>query len=99
MESEYNILQIIITYLWNIICVDAVYRVSDILSCGNDEREGEHASGSDAVVKPEDPAVDVDVRHVQEPLKLSEYLQHTSGVPRITTHKSLQHFEMPQFPN
>ena len=79
--------------------MNAVYWVSNILSCRNNKREGKHAGGGDAVVEPEDPAVDVHVGDMQEPLKLSEYLQHASGLPRITSHKSLQHFEMPQFPN
>ena len=51
-------------YLWNILCVNTVYRIAHVLFCRHNEGEGEHARGGDAVVQPEHPAVDVDVRHV-----------------------------------
>ena len=54
----------------------AVYGVADILFGRDDEREGEHAGGSHAVVQPEHPAVNVDVGHMKEPPQLTEYLQH-----------------------
>ena len=38
--------------------MDAVDGVAHILLGGDDEAEGEHAGGGDAVVQPEDPVVD-----------------------------------------
>jgi len=64
------------TDLWNILGVDAVYGVADVLLGGDDEGEGEHAGGGHAVVEPEDPAVYVHVRHVEQPTQLAEYFQH-----------------------
>ena len=51
-------------YLWNILRVNTVYWIAHVLLCRYNEREGEHAGRGDAVVEPEDPAVDVDVGHV-----------------------------------
>ena len=65
-----------LSYLWNVFGVYAVYGVADILFGRDDEREGEHAGGSHAVVQPEHPAVNVDVGHMKEPPQLTEYLQH-----------------------
>ena len=56
--------------------MDAVDGVSHILLGGDNQAEGEHAGGGDAVVQPEDPAVDVAVGDVQEAPQLPEYLQH-----------------------
>ena len=56
--------------------MDAVDGVAHILLGGDDEAEGEHAGGGDAVVQPEDPAVDVAVGDVQETPQLPEDLQH-----------------------
>ena len=68
----------IFVYLWNIFCVNAVYWIADILLCRYNEREGEHAGGGDAVVQPEHPAVDVNVRDVEQASQLPEYFQHDS---------------------
>jgi len=62
--------------LRDVLCVDAVDGVAHILLGGDDQAEGEHAGGGDAVVQPEDPAVDVAVGDVQETPQLPEYLQH-----------------------
>ena len=56
--------------------MDAVNGVADVLLGRDDRAEGEHAGGGDAVVQPEDPAVDVAVGDVQEAPQLPEYLQH-----------------------
>ena len=63
-------------HLGDVLCVDAVDGVAHILLGGDDQTEGEHAGGGDAVVQPEHPAVDVAVRDVQEAPQLPEYLQH-----------------------
>ena len=44
--------------------MNAVDGVADVLLGRDDQTEGEHAGCGDAVVKPEDPAVNVNVRHV-----------------------------------
>ena len=54
-------------HLWYVLCVNTVYGVSHILLGRHNEAEGKHAGGGDAVVKPEHPAVDVDVRDVEQP--------------------------------
>ena len=41
--------------------MDAVNGVAHILLGGDNQAEGKHAGGGDAVVQPEDPAVDVAV--------------------------------------
>ena len=56
--------------------MDAVDGVAHILLGGDNQAEGKHAGGGDAVVQPEDPAVDVAVGDVQEAPQLPEYLQH-----------------------
>ena len=56
--------------------MNAVYWIADVLFSRYNEREGEHAGCGDAVVQPEDPAVDVAVGDVQEAPQLPEYLQH-----------------------
>lgn len=65
-------------YLWNILCVNTVYWIAHVLLCRYYEREGEHAGRGDAVVEPEDPAVDVNVRDVEQASQLPEYFQHDS---------------------
>ena len=64
------------TDLWYILGVNAVYGVAHVLLGWDYEGEGEHAGGGHAVVQPEDPAVYVHVRHVQQPTQLTEYFQH-----------------------
>ena len=87
------------SHLRDIVGVNTVYRVSNVLGCRYDKGERKHACCGDAVVKTEHPAVNVHMRDVQKSLQLSKNLQHASSLPRITTHKLLQHCEMPQFPN
>ncbi len=59
--------------------MDAVYGIAHVLLGRDDEREGEHAGGGDAVVQPKHPAIDVHVGHVEEATQLPEYFQHGVG--------------------
>ena len=63
-------------HLRDVLGVDAVDGVAHVLLGGDNQAEGKHAGGGDAVVQPEDPAVDVAVGDVQEAPQLPEYLQH-----------------------
>ena len=65
-----------ISHLWNVFGVYAVYWVANILFGRDNDGEGEHAGGADAVVQPEYPAIDLDMGDMKEPSKLPEYLQH-----------------------
>ena len=65
-----------VSHLGDVLCVDAVNGVAHVLLGGDNQAEGKHAGGGDAVVQPEDPAVDVAVGDVQEAPQLPEYLQH-----------------------
>ena len=56
--------------------MDAVDGVAHILLGGDDQAEGEHAGGGDAVVQPEHPAVDVAMGDVEEPPQFPEDFQH-----------------------
>ena len=56
--------------------MNAVYWIADVLFCRYNEGEGEHAGGGDAVVQPENPAINVAVGDMQESPQLPEYLQH-----------------------
>ena len=60
--------------------MDAVYRIANILLGRHNQGEGEHAGGGHAVVEPEHPGVDVNMRHVQEPPQLPEYFQHCQAL-------------------
>ena len=63
-------------YLWNIFGVNAVYWIAHVLLGRHNEREGKHAGGGDAVVKSEDPAVNMNMGDVEQTTQLAEYLQH-----------------------
>ena len=54
----------IITYLWNIFGVNAVYWIAHVLFGGHYQWEGKHARGRHAVVQTKHPAVNVHVWHV-----------------------------------
>ena len=58
--------------------MNAVDGVADVLLGRDDQTEGEHAGRGDAVVQPEHPAVDVNVRDVQKTTQLPENFQHDS---------------------
>ena len=58
--------------------MNAVYWIADVLFSRYNEREGEHAGCGDAVVQPEDPAVNVNMGHVEQAPELPENFQHDS---------------------
>ena len=58
--------------------MNAVYWIADVLFRRYNEREGEHAGCGDAVVEPEDPAVNVNMGHVEQAPELPENFQHDS---------------------
>ena len=78
-------------HLWNILCVNTVYWIAHVLLCRYNEREGEHAGGGHAVVESEHPAVDVNVRDVEQATQLPENFQHDSPLIRVKiTERNIQ---------
>ena len=81
-------------YLRNIFGVNAVYWIAHILFGGYNERKGEHAGGGDAVVESEDPAINMNMRDVQESTQFSKYLQHDD---LFSSSASSTNYEAPVF--
>jgi len=62
--------------LWDVFCVNTVYGVAHVLSCGHYERERQQAHDSERVVEAEDGAVDVDMADLGQVLQTPEHVQH-----------------------
>ena len=71
-NKDKKVINLILFYLWNILCVDTVYRIAHVLLGGHDQWEGKHAGGGDGVMQAEHPAVDVNVGDVQQAAQFSE---------------------------
>ena len=56
--------------------MNAVYGVTNILSCGDQEREGEAGHDSDGVVESEDAGVNLNMTQLHQTLQTSQQVQH-----------------------
>ena len=75
MESRFKRI-----YLWYILCVNAVYRITNILLSGDYQRERKHTGRRHTVVQTEYPAVNVNMGDVEQATKLPKYLQHFNNL-------------------